>query len=144
MLHNLVITAPVSEAKLEELRAAFDKVTYHPDGQVDAQTASEANIWYTTWLGLPKTVTSLEQVPNTEVIQLSSGEARQLGTAQHRLILSRCQRLSGPPSLQDRRSEGEDKDMLSVWCVVFVVTQLICRHPRPVHTAIRALQCAHL
>lgn len=73
MLQNLVITAPVSEDKVEELRGAFGKVTYHPDGKVDAQTASEADIWYTTWLGLPNTVTSLEQVPNTKVIQLSSG-----------------------------------------------------------------------
>jgi phosphoglycerate dehydrogenase-like enzyme len=73
MLRKLVVTAPVSEAKLEELRGAFEKVTYHPDGQVDAQTASEADIWYTTWLGLPKTVTSLDQVPNTKAIQLSSG-----------------------------------------------------------------------
>ena len=75
MLQNLVVTAPVSAKKLAELEKAFAKVSFHSHGEgVDKATAEAADAWYTTWTGLPKSITSLDQVPNTKIIQLSSGE----------------------------------------------------------------------
>ncbi|KAK1925963.1 D-isomer specific 2-hydroxyacid dehydrogenase [Papiliotrema laurentii] len=76
MLQNLVVTAPVSAKKLAELEKAFAKVSFHPHGEgVDKATAEAADAWYTTWTGLPKSITSLDQVPNTKIIQLSSAGA---------------------------------------------------------------------
>lgn len=72
-MDNLVVTAPISDAKLAELKAAFKNVSYLPDCDVDETTAKEADIWFTRWQGLPKSITALDQIPNTKAIQLSSG-----------------------------------------------------------------------
>ena len=71
------VIAPVSQSKLEEVQ--FPKVHYYPDGQVPDDILAVVDIWYTTWTGLPDTVTSLSQIPNTKVVQLSSGGRRQDG-----------------------------------------------------------------
>jgi len=78
MLDYLTVTAPITESKVEELKTVFKKVHFYNGGEgVPEEVVRQTEIWYTTWLGLPKSVTKLEQVPNTSVIQLSSGECHQ-------------------------------------------------------------------
>jgi hypothetical protein len=67
------IIAPICESKLDEVRQAFPRVIYRPDGDVSDEELKEVDIWYTTWTGMPKHVTKLEQIPRTKAIQLSSG-----------------------------------------------------------------------
>lgn len=75
MLDTLVVTAPISDTKLRELKKAFKVVHNYPGGEnVPAEVIEEAQIWYTTWMGLPKSVKTIEEVPNTKAIQLSSGK----------------------------------------------------------------------
>ncbi|WVQ99102.1 hypothetical protein IAU59_006234 [Kwoniella sp. CBS 9459] len=77
----VVITVAVSDGVLGRIKAQFETVHYHPDGQVPENHAREADIWYTAWLGLPKSIESLSQVPKTKVVQLSSAGANNfLGT----------------------------------------------------------------
>jgi hypothetical protein len=72
---TVIITVTISDAKLEQLKGAFPRVYYYPDGAVvPDDEAREADIWYTSWMGLPKSITKLDQVPNTKFVQLSSGE----------------------------------------------------------------------
>ena len=75
MLDYLTVTASVSQAKIDELKTVFKEVQFYNGGEgVPEEVVRKTEIWYTTWLGLPKSVTRLDQVPNTKVIQLSSGE----------------------------------------------------------------------
>lgn len=67
------IVAPICEAKLADVQKAFPTVLYRPDGDVSDEELKAVDIWYSTWTGLPKNVTSLEQIPRTKAIQLSSG-----------------------------------------------------------------------
>lgn len=74
MLDYLTVTAPITENKVEELKTVFKEVHFYNGGEgVPEEVVRRTEIWYTTWLGLPKSITKLEQVPNTSVIQLSSG-----------------------------------------------------------------------
>lgn len=70
---NAVITAPIAKWKLAEIRQHAVTVHYHPDGEVPTSVLEQADIWFTTWTGFPESVTELEQIPRTKVIQLTSG-----------------------------------------------------------------------
>ncbi|WVR07875.1 hypothetical protein IAU60_004918 [Kwoniella sp. DSM 27419] len=72
MYDTAIVTCAINAATLDKVKGAFKTVYYHPDGQVSDEHAREADVWYTNWLGLPKHLTTLEQVPNTKVVQLSS------------------------------------------------------------------------
>lgn len=69
------ITAPVTAAKLEAVKKAFKTVHFHPHNDVPSDLIPEVDVWYTTWTGLPKEVTSLSQIPRTKIVQLSSAGA---------------------------------------------------------------------
>jgi hypothetical protein len=71
---NVVITVPLADWKLEQVRPHAINLHYHPDGQVPTEVLAKADIWFTSWTGFPKDVTSLDQIPQTKVIQLTSGE----------------------------------------------------------------------
>ncbi|KAK8853499.1 hypothetical protein IAR55_004206 [Kwoniella newhampshirensis] len=75
---NLVITVPLTPSKLDQVKSSFHNVSYHPDGDVPEEEWATADIWYTGWLGLPKGITKLEQVPRTKTVQLSSAGANEL------------------------------------------------------------------
>ena len=67
------VIAPICESKLAEIRRVYPNVLYRPDSDVSDEELREIDIWYATWTGLPPSVTSVEQVPRTKAIQLSSG-----------------------------------------------------------------------
>ncbi|ORY21036.1 D-isomer specific 2-hydroxyacid dehydrogenase [Naematelia encephala] len=74
-----VITATISKAKVAELEKVFSKVYnigdgLNPDLVIPDHILREADVWYTNWIGIPG-VTSLDQVPNTKAVQLSSAGA---------------------------------------------------------------------
>ncbi|RSH82882.1 hypothetical protein EHS25_005872 [Saitozyma podzolica] len=69
------VIVSISEEKLAEIQAAFSKVHYHPDGVVPDDHLAEVDIWFTSWTGLPASVTHVKQIPRTKVIQLSSAGA---------------------------------------------------------------------
>ncbi|OCF32126.1 oxidoreductase [Kwoniella heveanensis BCC8398] len=71
----IIITVPVGDEILGRIKSQFKTVHYHPDGQVPRDHAREADIWYSGWMGLPKGIDSLDQVPRTKVVQLSSAGA---------------------------------------------------------------------
>lgn len=81
----VAITAPISRAKVEQIKHAADKVYFYPDGDVPPEISRQVNIWYTTWTGFPSSITDPGQVPKTKMIQLSSGELAliQRGTRHH-------------------------------------------------------------
>ena len=72
---DVVITVPIADWKLEEVRPHATRIHYHPDGIVPNDVLQQADIWFTSWTGFPKYVTSLDQIPRTKVIQLTSGES---------------------------------------------------------------------
>ncbi|RSH87377.1 hypothetical protein EHS25_003286 [Saitozyma podzolica] len=74
-----VITATISKEKVAELEKVFPKVYNIGDGLnpnlvIPDHVLEEADVWYTNWIGIPG-VTSLDQVPNTKAVQLSSAGA---------------------------------------------------------------------
>lgn len=71
--HNVVITVPLADWKLEEVRPHATNLHYHPDGNVPGEILECADIWFTSWTGFPKNVTSLDQIPKTKIVQLTSG-----------------------------------------------------------------------
>jgi hypothetical protein len=72
---TVVITAPIAQWKLDEINPLAEHVHYHPDNNVPDEVLEQAEIWFTTWTGFPSNVTRLDQIPNTKVIQLTSGES---------------------------------------------------------------------
>lgn len=72
--NNVVVTVPLADWKLEDVRPHATNLHYHPDGQVPTEVLEKADIWFTSWTGFPKHVTNLNQIPQTKVIQLTSGE----------------------------------------------------------------------
>ncbi|GFZ52247.1 hypothetical protein JCM24511_10020 [Saitozyma sp. JCM 24511] len=73
---TVVITATISKEKVAELEKVFPKVYNIGDGLnpnlvIPDHVLKEADVWYTNWIGIPG-VTSLDQVPNTKAVQLSS------------------------------------------------------------------------
>lgn len=70
---SVVITVTLSQWKLAEVRRLFKNVFYHPDGKVPEEHLALVDIWYTSWLGLPKDIKTISQIPRTRIVQLSSG-----------------------------------------------------------------------
>ncbi len=75
--NTVVVTATISKAKLADLEKVFPKVYYigdglNPDLVIPEHVLREADIWYTNWIGIPGLI-SLDQIPNTKAVQLSSG-----------------------------------------------------------------------
>lgn len=70
---SVVITVTLSDRKLAEVRRVFKNVFYHPDGKVPEEHLALVDIWYTSWLGLPKDIKTISQIPRTRIVQLSSG-----------------------------------------------------------------------
>jgi hypothetical protein len=70
---TVAITAPISDRKLADIKAVVDTVHYYPDGDVPDDISAEVEIWFTTWTGFPASITSVDQLPKTRMIQLSSG-----------------------------------------------------------------------
>jgi hypothetical protein len=69
------VTMPISKSKLAQLEERFPRVLYRPDGKVSDDELKEVDIWYTSWTGLPANVETLDQIPRTRVVQLSSGKS---------------------------------------------------------------------
>lgn len=67
------VTMPISKSKLAQLEEHFPRVLYRPDGKVSDEELQEVDMWYTSWTGLPTNVETLDQIPRTRVVQLSSG-----------------------------------------------------------------------
>ncbi|WWC72308.1 uncharacterized protein I206_106270 [Kwoniella pini CBS 10737] len=72
---NAVVAVALSDKKLEEVKQKYDHVFYHPDKEIPEEHLKVADIWYTDWAGLPACVTSLDQIPRTKILQLSSAGA---------------------------------------------------------------------
>lgn len=72
---SVVITVTLSDRKLAEVRRVFKNVFYHPDGKVPEEHLALVDIWYTSWLGLPKDIKTISQIPRTRIVQLSSAGA---------------------------------------------------------------------
>lgn len=109
----------ISLAKLDEIRAAFKTVHYHPDGQVPDDHLAEVDMWFTSWTGLPPNVTSLKQIPRTKVIRLSSGQC--LSTAgsgpggSPLMRYSRGQQLACERDHAVQGSKGANQNLLGIW-----------------------------
>ncbi|WVR04928.1 hypothetical protein IAU60_001940 [Kwoniella sp. DSM 27419] len=87
-LSHLVITCPLSPAKLAELRPHFDTVYHHPPnlrpsadveenpgkGDVPKDVARKADVWYCNYLGIPEYL-KYEDIAATRVVQLTSAGA---------------------------------------------------------------------
>ena len=74
MTSTAIVLPTLSAAKLAEVKTRFDRVYYHPDEIVPDEEAREAGFWFTSLGGLPANITSLDQIPKTRLVQLSSGE----------------------------------------------------------------------
>ncbi|WRT69930.1 uncharacterized protein IL334_006921 [Kwoniella shivajii] len=72
---NVIITVELSNKKLQEVKESYPNVFYHPKGEVPKEHMEVADIWYTNWHGLPSSVNSLDQIPRTKILQLSSAGA---------------------------------------------------------------------
>jgi hypothetical protein len=72
---HVVVTAPIAQWKLDEILPLAANVHYHPDNKVPDDVLQKAEVWFTTWTGFPPNVTQLDQIPNTRIIQLTSGES---------------------------------------------------------------------
>ncbi|WVQ98431.1 hypothetical protein IAU59_005554 [Kwoniella sp. CBS 9459] len=76
-LSHLIITCPLSAAKLAELKPHFKTIHHYPpssDKQVPKELAKEAQVWYSNYIGLPKYL-EFEDLPNLKVVQLTSAGA---------------------------------------------------------------------
>ncbi|WWD15662.1 hypothetical protein CI109_100084 [Kwoniella shandongensis] len=74
-LDNLVITAPLSQEKLAEVKTHFKHVHHIPyPAPVPKDIAREADVWYSNYHGLPEDLT-WEDVKRTKVVQLTSAGA---------------------------------------------------------------------
>jgi hypothetical protein len=72
-LDNLVVTRPIPAKSLDQLRNAFKTLHYHPDAVVPRDICKEADVWFNPYFALPEGIT-LDDVPNTRLIQLDAGE----------------------------------------------------------------------
>ncbi|WVQ85763.1 hypothetical protein IAT38_007930 [Cryptococcus sp. DSM 104549] len=80
-LENLIVTVALSDARLAEVKAAFPNVFYHPannGAEVPEKQSRIADIWLTSWNGLPPYIKSVEQIPRTKIVQLSSAGANRM------------------------------------------------------------------
>jgi hypothetical protein len=76
---DVAVTVQLSNNKLEDIKTKFERVHYYPDGTFPGEVLDQVDIWYTGWNGLPDVVKDVVQIPRTKVVQLSSGESRELG-----------------------------------------------------------------
>lgn len=74
---TIAVTLDLSEASLAKLRKAFATVHYHPEGDVPKDVLADIDVWFTRWLGLPQWL-EFKDIPNTKVVQLTSGEWSEL------------------------------------------------------------------
>lgn len=71
--NTLIVAVEISSESLAKLRSAFHTVHYSPDAVVPQKYWESAEVWYVRWLGLPKEIKSVDEIPKTRGIQLSSG-----------------------------------------------------------------------
>ncbi|EIW70315.1 hypothetical protein TREMEDRAFT_30110 [Tremella mesenterica DSM 1558] len=75
---TLAITVTISQASLAKLKEQFTTVHYYPiegDKLFPEHLASEVDVWYSRFSGLPKFITKYEQIPRTKFVQLTSAGA---------------------------------------------------------------------
>ncbi|ORY21380.1 D-isomer specific 2-hydroxyacid dehydrogenase [Naematelia encephala] len=72
---TLAVCANISKSKLDELKKEFHTVHYHPDAKIPDEILKDIDIWFTRYLGFPANVKSLEQIPKTRLLQLTSAGA---------------------------------------------------------------------
>jgi hypothetical protein len=112
------VIVSISEEKLAGIQAAFSKVHYHPDGVVPDDHLAEVDIWFTSWTGLPASVTHVKQIPRTKVIQLSSGQS--LREPMMTNVRTGADQRSGSQQLAReryhavQRSKGSDQGLLGI------------------------------
>lgn len=121
-----VITATISKEKVAELEKVFPKVYNIGDGLnpnlvIPDHVLKEADVWYTNWIGIPG-VTSLDQVPNTKAVQLSSGRSHELRRGRERLELtsndahdSWREHILGESTHGVQRGQEADHSVHSLW-----------------------------
>ncbi|WWC92018.1 uncharacterized protein L201_006972 [Kwoniella dendrophila CBS 6074] len=75
---NVIVTCDITDKKLKEIEKVYKNVSFYPgekSNDIPKDVLEKVDIWYTNWLGLPKSIGSLNQIPNTKVLQLSSAGA---------------------------------------------------------------------
>ena len=72
-LDTLCVTAELSSAKLEQVRAAFKNVHYHPDHNVPDDVLAEVDIWFGANGAIPPEIEDVGRIPKTRIVQLTSG-----------------------------------------------------------------------
>jgi hypothetical protein len=72
-LQTLIVTVNLSTESIDKLKSLFKNVHHHPDGKVPKDVISKAEVWFSNWQGLPEVVSSIEDIPNLRLLQLSSG-----------------------------------------------------------------------
>ncbi|KAK4689301.1 hypothetical protein P7C73_g799, partial [Tremellales sp. Uapishka_1] len=70
---SIAVTNRLSCEAQNKLAKHFDEVFYHPDGVIPDHELRVAEVFFSNWTGFPANVTSLDQIPNAKVLQLSSG-----------------------------------------------------------------------
>ncbi|WVQ79612.1 hypothetical protein IAT38_001712 [Cryptococcus sp. DSM 104549] len=74
-LQTLVLTVPLSPEKLAEVKTHFKTVHFIPPGEeVPKDIAKQAEVWYSSYTGLPEYI-QYEDVPNLKLVQLTSAGA---------------------------------------------------------------------
>ncbi|GMK59211.1 hypothetical protein CspeluHIS016_0702260 [Cutaneotrichosporon spelunceum] len=73
-LDVIAVTFKVSPASLEHIRAHFPTVHYYPDGNVAPEVAPTVQVWFSNWLGIPKSV-GPDMIASTQIVQLTSAGA---------------------------------------------------------------------